>query len=200
MTVALLVAGAALAAAPAAAQTPPGDSLSVTGETEAGGNPFSFTNIDIVASSGPSGEAAIGHAAFTVLPGPVEVGTRTGSNVTCLAVSGNRATLVFTSVGLGPPVVAHAVDNGPPGSGQDRFFAVPGDVAPGPDDCNADFSGFFPEFVTTGDVSIRDAPPGPATKDDCKKDGWRRFGFKNQGQCVSSIATGATKPPAGGSA
>jgi hypothetical protein len=28
---------------------------------------------------------------------------------------------------------------------------------------------------------------GPATKDDCKKNGWKAFGFKNQGQCVSYV-------------
>lgn len=28
----------------------------------------------------------------------------------------------------------------------------------------------------------------PQTKKDCKKGGWKAFGFKNQGQCVSSVA------------
>ena len=28
---------------------------------------------------------------------------------------------------------------------------------------------------------------GPRTKDDCKKNGWKTFGFKNQGQCVSYV-------------
>jgi hypothetical protein len=28
----------------------------------------------------------------------------------------------------------------------------------------------------------------PASKDDCKDGGWERYGFKNQGQCVSSVA------------
>jgi len=28
---------------------------------------------------------------------------------------------------------------------------------------------------------------GPTTKDACKKDGWKAFGFKNQGQCVSYV-------------
>jgi hypothetical protein len=35
--------------------------------------------------------------------------------------------------------------------------------------------------------------PGPATKDECKNDGWKTFtnpSFKNQGQCVSSVANG----------
>ena len=36
----------------------------------------------------------------------------------------------------------------------------------------------------------------PTTKDDCTKDGWERFGiFKNQGDCVSYVATdGKNKP------
>jgi len=39
----------------------------------------------------------------------------------------------------------------------------------------------------------------PATKAACKKDGWRSFGiFKNQGDCVSWVATGGKNPPAGG--
>jgi hypothetical protein len=28
---------------------------------------------------------------------------------------------------------------------------------------------------------------GPTTKDACKKDGWKQFGFRNQGQCVSYV-------------
>lgn len=30
----------------------------------------------------------------------------------------------------------------------------------------------------------------PTSKDDCKSDGWQLFGFKNQGDCVSSLASG----------
>ena len=38
----------------------------------------------------------------------------------------------------------------------------------------------------------------PATKEECKKGGWRDFeGFKNQGDCVSFVATGGKNPPAG---
>lgn len=34
-------------------------------------------------------------------------------------------------------------------------------------------------------------PPDPSSeKDRCKDDGWQSLGFKNQGQCVSSVATG----------
>lgn len=38
----------------------------------------------------------------------------------------------------------------------------------------------------------------PTSKDDCKKDGWKNFGtFKNQGDCVSFVATGGKNLPAG---
>lgn len=40
-------------------------------------------------------------------------------------------------------------------------------------------------FVNWNTVEV----PGcaPETKDDCKKGGWEAFGFRNQGQCVSSV-------------
>jgi hypothetical protein len=38
--------------------------------------------------------------------------------------------------------------------------------------------------------------PVPATKDQCKNGGWRNFpGFKNQGDCVSFVATGGKSRP-----
>ena len=43
------------------------------------------------------------------------------------------------------------------------------------------------EALVSGEVTITDAP----TKDQCKNGGWRNFlGFKNQGDCVSFVATG----------
>ena len=37
----------------------------------------------------------------------------------------------------------------------------------------------------------------PTTKDECKNGGFERFGiFKNQGDCVSYVATGGNNPPA----
>jgi len=45
-------------------------------------------------------------------------------------------------------------------------------------------------------VSIKETLPG--NKDECKKDGWQSFGvFKNQGDCVSYVATGGKNLPAG---
>jgi hypothetical protein len=46
---------------------------------------------------------------------------------------------------------------------------------------------------------IPDTAP-PVSKDECKKDGWRSFNnpsFKNQGDCVSFVATGGRNPAAG---
>lgn len=40
-------------------------------------------------------------------------------------------------------------------------------------------------------------PPLPTSKDQCKDGGWQTFGvFKNQGDCVSFVATGGKNPPA----
>jgi hypothetical protein len=44
---------------------------------------------------------------------------------------------------------------------------------------------------------VVDAPPLPTTRDDCKNGGWKTYGvFKNQGDCVSFVATGGKNPPA----
>ncbi len=48
--------------------------------------------------------------------------------------------------------------------------------------------------ATTYDFE-RDLPPppppaAPTTKDQCMKDGWKAYGFKNQGQCIKFIETG----------
>ena len=43
------------------------------------------------------------------------------------------------------------------------------------------------------------SPPArtPTSKGQCKTGGWRSFpGFKNQGDCVSFVATGGKSPPA----
>ena len=42
------------------------------------------------------------------------------------------------------------------------------------------------------------APLLPTSAEQCKKDGWRAYGvFKNQGDCVSFVATRGKNPPAG---
>ena len=44
---------------------------------------------------------------------------------------------------------------------------------------SATWAGTLTSVVTVGE--------GPTTKEACKKNGWKAFGFKNQGQCVSYV-------------
>jgi hypothetical protein len=49
----------------------------------------------------------------------------------------------------------------------------------------------------TGRITIVDAPPLPTSTERCKNGGWRTYGvFKNQGDCVSFVATGGENPAA----
>jgi len=60
-------------------------------------------------------------------------------------------------------------------------------------------------LTINGDTySVTTAVTSPADKDQCKQDGWKAFKntdgsptFKNQGDCVSFVATGEKNPPAG---
>jgi hypothetical protein len=52
-----------------------------------------------------------------------------------------------------------------------------------------DFDMGFKTYVT---------PPAPTSNSQCKKGGWRDFEvFKNQGDCVSFVATKGKNPPVG---
>jgi hypothetical protein len=47
-------------------------------------------------------------------------------------------------------------------------------------------------------VAACSVPTTPTAKSDCKNGGWRDFGiFRNQGQCVSFVATGGKNRPRG---
>jgi hypothetical protein len=56
-------------------------------------------------------------------------------------------------------------------------------------------------FVATRSVTldcVPDVPPLPTSKEQCKNGGWKTFGvFKNQGDCVSFVATKGKNPPGG---
>ena len=54
--------------------------------------------------------------------------------------------------------------------------------------------------ISTGDIAVVDVqppPPLPTAKDRCKNGGWRLFGvFRNEGDCISFVATKGKNPPA----
>jgi hypothetical protein len=79
-------------------------------------------------------------------------------------------------------------------SGQDAFGA---DQPSGPaTDCASVTTTPSLTPYTGGNVVVTDAPPFPTSKDQCKNNGWRNFpGFKNEGDCVSFVATGGKNPP-----
>jgi hypothetical protein len=88
------------------------------------------------------------------------------------------------------------LDNGPAGSGLDTY-ATNGYFSD--QDCSSPEPGFFgTQALTSGDIVVVDAPPLPTSKGECKNGGWKTYGgFKNQGDCVSFVATGGKNPPGG---
>lgn len=55
-----------------------------------------------------------------------------------------------------------------------------------------------PTLVFSETFGSAGGPPPPTSKTQCKHGGWRSFGmFKNQGDCVSFVATGGKNPPSG---
>jgi hypothetical protein len=151
---------------------------SVTGSGTAG--PYSFV---FDAHSGPSGEHPTGTATISLTSTP---SVFTSGPVTCLAVEGNRAVI--------------GIENGPGSltAGEGTLIEVSDDpdalffrlVFAPPSTCPTDPSGYTPIPVTTGGITIGNATPLPTSKDQCKNGGWRNYGvFKNQGDCVSFVAT-----------
>ena len=54
-----------------------------------------------------------------------------------------------------------------------------------------------PWYSGPQDFVVTDAHPLPSTKAQCKNGGWRDYGvFKNQGDCVSCVATKGKSAPA----
>jgi hypothetical protein len=184
LAIVFAVVGVLLVPAWSGAQTPAQDSVVASG--------FSgiFTNIDTNVTSGPSGENPAGQAAADA------VGERfVSASITCLSVSGNTAvvggSLQPNSLGFAG-FVQTLVDNGPASAELDEFNAVGTSdvptVCPSPSP--------FIQLLFGGDIVVVDAPPLPSSTEQCKNGGWRDFGvFKNQGDCVSFVATGGKNPP-----
>jgi len=158
-----------------------------------------FAELDAVpayvidARSGPLGEDPSGSVSFVT-----NLGDAFEGSVTCLAVTGNIAVIGVRTVGgtFGVPGALFAVaDLGPPGSGLDTIDQI-GVLSP-PTDCA--FRPVSPDAVIEGDIAVIDAAPPPSSKEQCRNGGWRVFGaFKNQGDCVSFVASGGRNPPGAG--
>jgi hypothetical protein len=160
-------------------QAPRQDSVSLSGVITAG----YFQVTTLTATSGPSGESPAGQVAFTVFGSPYS------GSVTCLAVDGNSAILNFDSPGNAIITVLVTDDQ------TDTFDAFPTGRAP--TDCSPAPPFGFGGPVSGGNITVIDARPLPTSKDQCKNGGWRDFGvFKNQGACVSFVATGGKNLPA----
>jgi hypothetical protein len=151
------------------------------------------------AHSGPDGQSASGtfrQDVESLSLGPESRHTFLTARVTCLNVTGNRATI---GVELPPELPAEVrwtllsvEDND--GAGQDKTGSLLTGEAATVCPANASIP-LSPIFG--GDITVHDAQPFPTTTQQCKNGRWRDFpGFENQGDCVSFVATRGKNPPA----
>jgi hypothetical protein len=199
---------AMVVAAPVYAQAPVQDS--VTGQLFSEQVGLIFV---VDGRSGPSGENPTGTVGWSIGGG---LGPGWGGTVTCLAVSDRAAVIGFSGThnpGFDEPLhpvagLIRVVDGGGLESGLDSFEWAEaigpsgGPPIPGPTDCSTYPSIFRPALFSPvvnqfGDLFVTDAKSLPSTKDQCRNEGWRDYGaFRNQGDCVSFIASGGKSPPA----
>jgi hypothetical protein len=186
-------------AVPVAACSPLAEAQTA-GEDSAVGNvvtvPFRPVEFVFDARSGPSGQNVNGSVHW------IDRAEFFGGPVTCLTVTGSRATIGFENNGTASDLVKGGFllveDNGTPGVGRDNVHGT--FVTDPPTVCPPNTFVFRPEFdlVTSGELSVHDAPAIPTSKNQCKTGGWRNFlGFKNEGGCVSFVATHGKNPPTG---
>lgn len=154
------------------------DSVSFTGGPSQAG---SYTVFTVDATSGPSGENPSGQVRFDVFGGAFQV----GGPVTCLAVSGNAATINIQNQGSGLGIVTVQVLDSAP----DTFDAAP--LFRSPTDCSPLPPSSLGGPLSRGDITVVDAPPLPTSKDQCKDGGWQQYAFKNQGECVAFVHRGS---------
>jgi hypothetical protein len=181
---------------PGWAQVPGTDS--VRGAVTAADGPTNPVTITFDVVSGPLGENPSGSVLFQR-----EAGFFHRSAITCLNVAGNRATIGVriveeTSGEFVGWTLNYDVFDGGPGT-QDRVAFDNIDNTGAPPSCAFDAGPPQQEFapIVAGDLIVTDAPGLPISKDQCKNGGWRNFGvFKNEGDCVSFVATGGKNPPA----
>lgn len=168
--------------APAWAQSAAEDAVTGSGRTQDG--LLSLISVDVRSDSdGANPHGQISFQAFDiVLTGPIR----------CLDVVGNTAVIGFTDEVFGD-FIAVAIDNRRAGSTAepaDEFLAARAPTSP--IDCGGQLpSPLAGGPLAEGDLAVTDALARPTSKEQCKHGGWRRFpGFRNQGDCVSSLSAG----------
>jgi hypothetical protein len=141
-------------------------------------------HVSFDARSGPLGENPSGSVVLTTDQGVV------AGTVTCVGVKGTLASVGVALQGTLPGGASAVVIHVAPAHGTMDIVTVNA----APMECPFPHGG---GFQYTGDIVIAAAAPLPTSKDQCKRGGWKAYGFKNQGQCVSFVATGAKNPPRG---
>jgi hypothetical protein len=191
LTLATAIVGTALALPSICAASPPPPPTFQDTAKASGDNllldDFSAFDIRVDAFSGPSGEDPGGQVSFGFNP-LFGVEPVTGP-VTCLDVADNTAVMTvagpFPAFPNFPAFTVKVVDNG--GSGLDRFqyFPIPPENSQYLD-CRAgpptDFGG-----PLIGRAEVLDSQP-PTTRGQCLNNGWRQFGFANQGLCLAFVS------------
>ena len=190
LVVGLAIMGMLLVPGAAGAQAATRDS--VTGTLNDGFS-RSTTTWSFDVSSGPSGESPSG----TIQGDGVLLDF--DLQVTCLQVTGNRAVIGGGQIAGGFTVQVYFVVVDEPGDVQDRILRrlfvndplTPATCA----EFEAQTAGTAPPPANFGSIVVTDAQPFPTSKDQCKNGGWRDYGdlFKNQGACVSFVATGGKR-------
>jgi hypothetical protein len=150
------------------------------------------------ASSGPSGQDPTGTVTLGLDFASIPDVTVAQYNVTCLKVSGNRATIggvLFFNNGppFIPPNAIFYVEDGV--GGAPDGFAFGGGVSSPPTTCPDPLPAGHPALLPSvgRDLIVHDAvEPVPSSKEQCKNGGWRNFsGFKNEGQCIAFVKHGS---------
>ena len=159
------------------AQSPAQDSVTGSAATGEGRLSVQFT---FDARSGPSGEKPTGSVTFDALL--VDLGAL---EVSCLTVSGNRASMIALLSSPSPSAPAGVLISVEDNDGAAADRVAWNFVTTLPTECPVPSA--VGEPIRAGDITVVDAPPLHTTKDQCKHGGWVQFGFKNRGQCVAFV-------------
>jgi hypothetical protein len=153
--------------------------------------PGDNTQLNLDAHSGPAGQNPTGLAAISLRQSFL------GGPITCLHVEGNRAVIAGGGPTVPAPFLFVVEDNAATGQ-PDLFGSVPIPFDEPPlTNCSIEVPDPNTPIIA-GDIVVHDAAATtPTDKSECKNGGWRNYGttFKNQGDCLSFVATSAKKQP-----